>query len=193
MHDHLLPELDLLHDDTGTALKHLFLGGVKLYALPVLARFVLRSRPDGFRVSAQALGIAPPDPLRVSSNKDRHILWQGPDEWLLLAQVEEIQTIRSLMSDAMADYPHSLVDISHRNHAFLLVGAEVEYLLASACMLDLSLNAFPVGMTTRTLFGKADITLWRKDKITFHVELWRSFAPYVIGLLKQAALTEPSP
>jgi sarcosine oxidase subunit gamma len=42
-------------------------------------------------------------------------------------------------------------------------------------------------MCTRTLLAKADITLWRTGEDAFHVEVWRSFAGYVGGLLQEIA------
>jgi len=42
-------------------------------------------------------------------------------------------------------------------------------------------------MCTRTLFGKAEIVLWRTTPDTFRIEVWRSFAPYVLGSLAEAA------
>ena len=41
-------------------------------------------------------------------------------------------------------------------------------------------------MATRTLFVKAEIVLWRSEAERFHVEVWRSFAPYLKGLLAEA-------
>jgi sarcosine oxidase, subunit gamma len=38
-------------------------------------------------------------------------------------------------------------------------------------------------MATRTIFEKAEIVLWRTGPETFHVEVWRSFAPYVWDLM----------
>ena len=55
-------------------------------------------------------------------------------------------------------------------------------------MLDLRLSAFPMGMCARTLLGKADVVLWRKETQVFHLEVWRSFAPYVHEFLIQASL-----
>jgi len=51
----------------------------------------------------------------------------------------------------------------------------------------LHISQFPVGMCTRTLLSKADITLWRTREDTFHLEVWRSFAGYVGGLLCEIA------
>jgi sarcosine oxidase subunit gamma len=42
-------------------------------------------------------------------------------------------------------------------------------------------------MCTRTVFEKSEIVLWRNSSETFRVEVARSFAPYVTGLLAQAA------
>ena len=47
---------------------------------------------------------------------------------------------------------------------------------------------FPVGMCTRTLFGKAEIVLWRMRADAWRIEVWRSFAPYVLGCLEEACL-----
>ena len=60
-------------------------------------------------------------------------------------------------------------------------------MLSGACPLDLDLRAFPVGMCTRTVLAKADIVLWRTGQDTFHLEVWRSFAAYVSGLLGEIA------
>jgi sarcosine oxidase subunit gamma len=59
--------------------------------------------------------------------------------------------------------------------------------LLFGCPLDLDTAAFPVDTAARTLFGKAEIVLWRTGDDTFHVEIWRSFAPYVVGLLTEFA------
>jgi len=54
-------------------------------------------------------------------------------------------------------------------------------------MLDLRLSAFPKDMCARTLLGKADVVLWRTGPQQFHIEVWRSFAPYVHAFLMQAS------
>jgi sarcosine oxidase, subunit gamma len=46
-------------------------------------------------------------------------------------------------------------------------------------------------MATRTLFDKAEIVLCRRAQTTFHVEVWRSFAPHVAALLAEAARGAP--
>jgi sarcosine oxidase subunit gamma len=59
--------------------------------------------------------------------------------------------------------------------------------LNGACALDLDLATFPIGMCTRTVLAKADIVLWRTRAAAFHLEVWRSFAGYVSGVLGEIA------
>ena len=116
----------------------------------------------------------------VSASDDRAALWLGPDEWLLLrASAEDFDT-GALMLD------HALVDVSHRQIGLEITGPAAARLLASHVMLDLDLAAFNIGRCARTLFGKAEIVLWRKGAEAFHIEVWRSFAGYVTGLLGEA-------
>ena len=46
-------------------------------------------------------------------------------------------------------------------------GSRAAWAINAFCALDLHLAAFPVGMCTRTLFGKAEIILWRTAAETF--------------------------
>ena len=55
------------------------------------------------------------------------------------------------------------------------------------CPLDLDLSAFPVGMCTRTVYMKSEIYLWRVAADVFLIETWRSFTPYVVDMLVEAA------
>jgi sarcosine oxidase subunit gamma len=66
-------------------------------------------------------------------------------------------------------------------------GLHAPTILSGACPLDLDLGEFPVGMCTRTVFAKADIVLWRTQEQAFHLEVWRSFAGYVTGVLSEIA------
>jgi sarcosine oxidase subunit gamma len=83
--------------------------------------------------------------------------------------------------------PCALVDISHRQFALEVSGPHAAIILNGACPLDLDLGEFPIGMCTRTALAKADIVLWRTRSDAFHLEVWRSFAGYVAGLLGEIA------
>ncbi len=68
-----------------------------------------------------------------------------------------------------------------------VAGPGAARLLAAGVPLDLDLSGFPVGMATRTLLLKAEITLWRREAERFWLDVGRSFAPYVAAALTQSA------
>ena len=149
------------------------------------ARFILRGGPGAVAAAGAALGFAlPTDACRAASGGDRHALWLGPDEWLILAQTGETETLFAALEGAMAHHPCALVDVSARQFALELNGTDAAETLNVGCPLDLDIAAFPISMCTRTVLAKAEIVLWRTGEKTFHLEVWRSFATYVRGILE---------
>lgn len=152
---------------------------------PAQARWVLQAGPDMIPDIEKAWASAlPGQMLRADEASDRAALRIGPDEWLLIA--DDAASVRNLQS-ACAGKPCSLVDISHRNIGIDLSGPAAARILNAGNPLDLSDAAFPPGMATRTLYGKAEIILWRRaDGSGWRIEVWRSFADYVRMYLTQA-------
>ncbi len=152
---------------------------VGISSLPPLQRFSLRAGLAAAGEVGQAFGVPlPHEACRVQVQGEKSALWLGPDEWLLLAPVG---------TAVLVSAPHSLVDISHRQMALEVSGSRAEDLLNTGVMLDLRLSAFAVNTCARTLLGKADVVLWRRGPNRFHIEVWRSFAPYVRAYLEQAS------
>jgi sarcosine oxidase subunit gamma len=150
-------------------------------------RLILRGREDAARAAA-AFGPAPPlEPLRAVEKDRRVAIWQSPDEWLLIAEDSEATPLIEKLEAALAGVPHGLVDISHRQAALEVTGLGASRLLNAGVPLDLTSAAFPIGMATRTLLVKADILLWRRGAERFRLEFARSFSPYVVDTLAQAA------
>ena len=160
-------------------------GGVTLAVAPAAQRFVLRGE-TAIEVAGEALGIAlPAKPLTSVTDADRSALWLGPDEWLLIAETQS-PALHDGLAAALHSLAGSLVDVSHRQEGIIVSGPNAATALSMFVPLDLALAAFPVGMSTRTIFEKADIMLWRRGEDAFHLEVWRSFAPYVATLLDHA-------
>jgi sarcosine oxidase subunit gamma len=157
-------------------------------AAPNGCRLVFRG-PDLAAASAgQGFGLALPEALNTAAtNGARTAFKLGPDEWLLLGPVGEEANICASIEAAVQE-PHSLVDVSHRNVGIVVDGALAADMVNVGVMLNLDAAAFPVGMATRTVFAKTEIVLWRKGTTSFHVEVWRSFAPYLHGQLVEASL-----
>ncbi|MGC1388443.1 MAG: sarcosine oxidase subunit gamma family protein [Steroidobacteraceae bacterium] len=161
-----------------------------LKALPSAVRLVLHG-------DARARALALPHwgaefseaACRATVNGTRATLWLGPDEYLLLDSAPGASAASAIeeLERALADAPHALVDISHRQFALEISGPHASAILNGACPLDLDPGEFPIGMCTRTVFAKADIVLWRTRSDAFHLEVWRSFAGYVAGVLAELA------
>jgi sarcosine oxidase, subunit gamma len=171
-----------------------------------VARFLYQGAPEAI---SEAFGVAlPTTPMRAArtdaaksqptpsgnSGSDggagatgRAALWLGPDEWLLLAPEVEHATLAAALGTVAGAASQSLVDISHRQVGLRVSGPRADQLLNAGCPLDLDVRAFPVGMCSRTLLAKADIVLWRVEPDVFHLEVLRSFAPYVAAYLTESA------
>ncbi len=155
--------------------------------LPPTTLLSARGGPEAARRIGRAFGVdLPAEPLRAREADGRAALWLGPDEWLLLARDDD-RTLARTLEAALAGEPGCVVDVSHRNTGFAVAGQGAADALNAGCPLDLGLEAFPVGMCTRTVLAKADVVLWRRADDAFRLECWRSFAPYVVDLLRQAA------
>jgi sarcosine oxidase, subunit gamma len=160
---------------------------VRVTTLPVATRFSARGDDVAVDAIGRAFGVAlPREVCRAATGGDRAALWLGPDEWLLIAPDGEARRLMAAMNAALGQEPASLVEISDRQVAIEISGEEAAEAINAFNALDLDVENFPVGMCTRTLFGKAEIVLWRTAPETFRVEVWRSFAPYVEGCLGEA-------
>jgi sarcosine oxidase subunit gamma len=140
---------------------------VQLTALPPATRLILRGDVTGMEL---------PETCRAIARGNEALLWLGPDEYMLLAPGDYVPT-----PDATG-----VVDVSHRDTALTVSGTRAAWAINTFCALDLHPTAFPVGMCTRTVFGKAEIVLWRTETATFHIVVARSFAPYVWACLEEA-------
>ena len=163
-----------------------------LVEAPPAARFILRGG-EGARVACGiAFGAEPPVRLGPAGEGVRGAaLWLGPDEWLMIADGADPAPLADMLESVLDGTAHSLVDVSHRQVGLIVSGPAAARVLNAGCPLDLDVKAFPAGMATRTLFDKAEIVLWRRAQATFHVEVWRSFAPHVAALLAEAARGAP--
>lgn len=146
-------------------------------------RFIYRGAPELFPAP---FGVElPTAPLRANTRDSRSALWLGPDEWLLLAPADQQAALQTVL-DTLHERPASLVDVGHRQVGLIVAGPRARELLNAGCPLDLEGEAFPAGMCTRTLLGKAEIVLWRTADETFHLEVARSIVPYVVAFLHEA-------
>jgi sarcosine oxidase, subunit gamma len=159
---------------------------------PPAARFILRGAETVRLACGMVFGAEPPSQLGpAGEGAGRAALWLGPDEWLLIADSADAAGVAEVLESVLEGTAHSLVDVSHRQIGLVASGPATARVLNAGCPLDLDPHAFPVGFATRTLFDKVEIVLWRRAEVTFHAEVWRSFAPYLAGSLAEAARGAP--
>ena len=153
------------------------------------ARFVLRGGGAAALAAGMALDLDMPREAYGSVRDDagRAVLWLGPEEWLILAPEDSARTLEKKLATALNDLAHALMDVGHRDAALIVRGYDAAAVINAGCPLDLDPSAFPVGACARTLLAKAEIVVWRTGAEEFRIEMGRSFAPYVVGLLQQAA------
>jgi sarcosine oxidase, subunit gamma len=158
-------------------------------ALPPETRLVLRVREADLARNPVAAGLNLAVPINTWTATDGCMAARlGPDEWLITALAESAADLALRLAADLGPRRHALVDVSHRQVAFALSGHKMPALLNAGCALDLHVSRFPTGAATRTLFGKAEIILYRtSDAGNFRLECWRSFAPYIHAFLVEAA------
>lgn len=147
--------------------------GVTISLAAPMMRYSLRARQP--QALETLLGVKVPK--KIGATEDG-IACLGPDEWLLRAP-----TGTKMVSGA--GLPVSLVDISERAVCLVVEGPRCVEVLNAGCPLDL--DKFAVGRATRTIFETVEIVLLRLDEDRFHVEVWRSFAPWLWAALATAA------
>ena len=161
---------------------------VSFLTLPRCTRLALRAGPEAAAAIGDALGVRLGDaPCRATVAGDCAALWLGPDEWLLLAPDGDAPALAAAAARALGEHPTSILDVSHRTVAVEVRGTHAADTLNAFCALDLDPHAFPTGTCTRTVFSRAEIVLWRTEAETFRVEVARSFAPYLLTCLQEAA------
>ena len=161
--------------------------------LPPGTRLSFRGGADAIAAASKVLGLElPTTACRASVSGERAALWLGPDEYLLFAPEADGTALISALATGLSGIAHSVVDVSHRQSGLRIKGTHAAWILESACPLDLDESQFPVGMCTRTIYEKCEITLWRKATHDFHIEVWRSYTEYVTSLLAEVALELPA-
>ena len=111
----------------------------------------------------------------VSEHDAGMAIMLGPDEWLLIGAV----------SGDGAGQAVSITEITERQIGITLEGPRAAEILMSGCPLDLERMA--VGRGTRTIYETVEIVVIKRGAEQYHIEVWRSFAPWLWAALAVVA------
>lgn len=160
--------------------------------VPPARRWSVRGELFGQTVAGFDL-TQPINELRTATNDNgtRTSMRLGPDEWLLIGD-ENGDATETALTGHSSEIVYTVVDISHRQIALEVTGAQAADVLNTGCPLDLSDKAFLVGTATRTLFAKVEIVLSRHETVdnrpVYRLECWRSFGRYLQAHLADSAV-----
>ena len=154
-----------------------------------LGKLNLRGQNDLAKVVKVITGCTfPPKANRFQSAGDRHVVWLGPDEYLLLCEAGKEQELQGSLN-SMIQSPHfAITDVSDSLCALSLHGPAVRTVLAKGCGLDLHPKKFTAGQSAQSLLALATVTLMAVADDAFILICRTSFAPYVQRWLADAAL-----
>ena len=163
--------------------------GLVITELAHLGKINLRGGSDMLPVISNHTGCARlPDNNRVVSVGDRHIVWLGPDEFLLLCAAGSETHLHSQLTLDMAGIHAAVTNVTDSLCALSLRGKAVRKVLAKGCALDLHASQFGAGDCAQTMLAHAAVTLIAQDASGFTLVCRTSFAPYVTEWLMDAGL-----
>lgn len=175
-----MAEIRLAATDPLATIGQIPLAGLHLEPAPFRLRFAFQADERSAARIAEALGFSErPAILRAVAAESSALLRLGPDEYRWLGVLEAAVSGRTRLPDAA-------IEVSQGACAVLLRGERLMPVLATGCPLDLDARAFPVGMATRTLFGRFEIVLWRQHIDRFYIEFGRSFAASFLDFLRES-------
>jgi sarcosine oxidase subunit gamma len=165
--------------------------------LPFLAQIDLRADPADAAVMArltEAIGgrlPTEPNTAVVSDDGTRHLLWLGPDEWLILGEPDTGPALEAAIRDAIADAAGAVIDVSANRTTLSISGPRARDLLAFGCSIDLHERHFKPGMCAQTLLARANVIIVPVGPAVepaFRVLVRPSFAAYLAAWLTDAAV-----
>jgi sarcosine oxidase subunit gamma len=154
-----------------------------------LGKLNLRAQNDLAKAVKVITGCAfPPKANRFQSAGDRHVVWLGPDEYLLLCEAGKEQELQDSLNRMIPSQHFAITDVSDSLCALSLRGPAVRAVLAKGCGLDLHPKKFATGQSAQSLLALSAVTFMAVADDAFILICRTSFAPYIQRWLADAAL-----
>jgi sarcosine oxidase subunit gamma len=143
---------------------------------------------------AAVIGARPPtepNTTVISTDGSRHVLWLGPDEWLVIGEPGSGPALETAIRDAIGAGRGAAVDVSANRTTISVSGPRARDLLAFGCSIDLDERRFKPGMCVQTLLARANVIIAPVGPAVepaFRVLVRPSFAAYLAAWLTDAAV-----
>jgi sarcosine oxidase subunit gamma len=164
---------------------------VTVREVPFLSQIDLRLDPAEHVALAKVgnvLGVSLPLAAgTVATDRDRSVLWLGPDWWLVVDSPSAGPHLEAGLRIALAGVHHSVVDVSANRTVLELRGPVARNVLMKGCQLDLHPRRFAAGRCAQTTLGRAQVILHQvADAPAYRIFVRGSFAPYLAEWLMDA-------
>ncbi|MDN0085330.1 sarcosine oxidase subunit gamma family protein [Crenobacter sp. SG2305] len=157
--------------------------------LPLLGYIVLRSELADPAIAAaikQVSGVAVPAAGQFTNGEGGVLIWQSPDEALLVTQRGYVPKLLKAFDEAFSGLFAQAVDNSGGLTCVYLSGAEHVTVLRHMGVYDF--ESIETGDAVSTVLGRAGALIARADKDGVFLVIRRSFADYLWLLLRKAAV-----
>ncbi len=132
------------------------------------------------KLNTDAMLRMPAKPNTAIEMYDGHLMWLGPDEWLL--------STGSPAAELLANWPGDATEVSHGRSVLRLGGPSAREFLATGIGIDLRPQVFSAGACAQTLYGGVHVLLHcLPDGEHFDLYLARSYALHAWEMLSAAA------
>ena len=132
--------------------------------------------------------VFPPPANKFTSAGERHAVWQGPDEFMIICEAGKDEELASATQASFGNRHSAVTNITDALTAFHLKGPAIRQVLAKGCALDLHNDSFTSGDAAQTLLSHAAVTILALTDDEFIVVCRSSFASYLHDWICDAAL-----
>ena len=130
----------------------------------------------------------PASPNSFYDDTKVRVIWLGPDEWLILTDVTELDSLKDDLTRALIKSHSALVDVSDNSTIIEIKGRYSREILMKGCSLDIHPSVFQTGCSAQTDLGLANIILLKTaDDPVYQIIVRASFASYLWDWLVDAA------
>ena len=144
--------------------------------------------PAFVAAAEQALGQSLPIKPNTVSNGGVDVFWLGPNEWLVLAGINDIASTADALRTELAEIHSAINVLGGGQVAMSISGDRVRELFAKGCTIDFHPRKFIQGMCVQSGLAKASVIIAATgEDDDFMLIVRRSFSDYLLRWLSDAA------